>query len=312
MHFVIVGPGALGSVLGVALADAGHAVFLLGRPSLHLDTLRHRGLQLTSINGERRTVKIDVTDDPAVVAGAYVIVVLVKSGDSPTAMNAIAPHVDSGTTVLTLQNGLGNAARIGAIIGGRVHVLPGTTSQAATRIGPGEVVHAGEGPTLIGFLTPDDALRATELARVLSAAGWPAEVTPDIKHTIWQKVAVNAAINGLTALGGFPNGMIASDPDLLDSAELIAEETARVARAHGLELGAMRRAVLETATATADNRSSMLQDIEAGRRTEVAAIHGAILAAAEETGVDTPAIRVIAALIQAREQAMAKATESND
>jgi 2-dehydropantoate 2-reductase len=312
MRFVIVGPGALGSVLGAALAEAGHFVVLLGRPSLHLDTLRHRGLKLTSTDGESRMVEIEVTDDPAAVAGADVIVVLVKSGDTPTAMNAIAPHVDSGTIILTLQNGLGNAARIRAILGSRARVLPGTTSKAATRLGPGEVDHAGEGPTFIGFLDQDDAPRATELAHVLSAAGWPTQATTNIKHAIWQKVAVNAAINGLTALGGFLNGLIASDPDLLDSAELIAEETARVARAKGVELGAMRRAVLDTATATADNRSSMLQDIDAGRRTEVAAIHGAILTAAEETGIDTPAIRVVAALIQARERAMAKATENND
>jgi 2-dehydropantoate 2-reductase len=312
MRFVIVGPGALGSVLGATLAEAGHQVVLLGRPSSHLDALRIRGLILTTRNGESRQIDMQATDDPTVVAGADVIIVLVKSGDTASAMQAIAPHIEEGSLILTLQNGLGNTARIRRALGRRARVLPGATSQAATRVGPGEVVHAGEGPTLIGFLGLHDAPHAQDLARVLSAAGWPAAATPDIKRAMWHKVAVNAAINGLTALGGFANGMIASDPDLLDSAEIIAEEAASVARAKGIELGGMRRAVLDTATATADNRSSMLQDIDAGRRTEVEAIHGAILAAGKETGVDTPAIRVIAASIRAKERMMAKAVENND
>jgi 2-dehydropantoate 2-reductase len=312
MRFVIVGPGALGSVLGATLAEGGHQVVLLGRQSPHLDALRARGLVLISRNGESRQIAMQVTDDPAVVAGVDAIIVLVKSGDTVAAMQAIAPHIEECSLVLTLQNGLGNTAQIRRVLGRRARVLPGTTSQAATRVGPGEVVHAGEGPTLIGFLDLPDAPRAQEMARVLSVAGWPAAATPDIKRAIWHKVAVNAAINGLTALGGFANGMIASDPDLLDSAEIVAEEAASVARAKGIELGGMRRAVFDTAAATADNRSSMLQDIDAGRRTEVDAIHGALLAAGEESGVDTPAIRVVAALIRAKERILAKALENDD
>ena len=113
-------------------------------------------------------------------------------------------------------------------------------------------------------------------------------------------------------MGGFPNGAIAADPDLLASAESIAEEAASVARAMGVELGGMRQTVLETAVATADNRSSMLQDMEARRRTEVAAIHGAILAAGEAAGVDTPTNRVIASLIQAKQRQFERAAPNDE
>ena len=311
MRFVIVGPGALGSVLGAALADAGHELVLLGRPSAHLAALGKGGLLLTSRNGQTRRLHLTVTDDPETAAGADVVIVLVKAGDTVAAMRGIAPHIGPGQTVVTLQNGLGNVARIRGVLGDRARILPGTTSQAATRLGPGEVAHTGDGPTLVGFGDANDARMAARIARVLSEAGWPAAATSDIERWIWHKAAVNAAINGLTALGGFVNGEIATDPNLLDSAELIAEEAASVARAQGIELGGMRRAVLETAMATEVNRSSMLQDIEAGRRTEVAAIHGAILAAGEESGVDTPAIRVVEALISAKERMMAKA-QGND
>lgn len=302
MRFLIVGPGALGSVLGASLADAGQDVAFLGRRSPHLEALRDDGLLVTTRSGERKRVRIEATDDPAIAAYADIVVVLVKSKDTVGAMAAIAPHVGRGQTVLTLQNGLGNAERIRAALGTGPRVLPGTTSQAAARVGPGEVIHTGEGPTLIGYSDPDDAPVAAELARVLSDAGWSAAATADIVYWLWRKAAINAAINGLTALAGVANGAIAADPDLLDSAELIAEEAASVARAKGIELGGMRRAVLETSSATADNRSSMLQDMDARRRTEVDAIHGAILAAGLDAGIDTPVIRVLAALIRARER----------
>lgn len=302
MRFLIVGPGALGSVLGASLTEAGHGVALLGRRSPHLEALRRDGLLLTPRGGERKRVRVTATSDPAAAAGAEAIVVLVKTGDTAAAMEAIAPHVGPGRIVLTLQNGLGNAERIRATLGTGPRVLPGTTSQAAIRIGPGEVAHTGEGPTLLGFLDQSDAPAATEVARVLTNAGWPAAATPDIERWLWRKVAINAAVNGLTALGGFRNGAIVANPDLLDAAELIAEEAASVARAKGIELGGMRQAVVETTAATADNRSSMLQDMDARRGTEVDAIHGAILAAAEDVGIELPAIRVVTALLRAKER----------
>ena len=162
---------------------------------------------------------------------------------------------------------------------------------------------------MIGYVDERYAGKAAELAAVFSDAGLPAVAVPDIDRWIWRKLAVNAAINGLTALGGFRNGAIAADDELLDAAETIAEEVATVARGRGIELGGMRRVVLETAVATADNRSSMLQDLDARRLTEVDAIHGAVLAAGIEVGVAAPAIQVIAALIRAKEKPVANPEE---
>lgn len=304
MRFVIVGPGALGSVFAAALVRGGHEVTLLGRSSPHLVALKEGGLRLTDRDGTTEVLALPVSDDAAVVAGADTIIVLVKAGDTAAAMQAIKPHIRPGQTVLTLQNGLHNAERIVGVLGAEVRVLAGVTSQAGTRTGPGAVVHAGTGPTLIGAVRERETAAAVELAAMFSAAGLPAAAVPDIERAIWQKVAVNAAINGITALGGFPNGAIADDPDLLDAAEIIAEEVASVARGKGIEIGGMRRILHDTAEATAGNRSSMLQDVEAGRLTEVGAIHGAILAEGGVTGIATPAIQVIAALIGAKEQTM--------
>jgi 2-dehydropantoate 2-reductase len=305
MRLVIVGPGALGSLIGATLARRGHEVTFLGRRSPHLQALIEQGLRLESRDGTSEHVAIAATDDAGVVSSVEAILVLVKTVDTVTAMEAIRPYVRPDHVVLTLQNGLGNVEKIQSTLGTGPRILPGVTSQAATRIGPGFVKRAGEGPTLIGYVDERDAGIAAEVARVLSDAGLSAASVPNIDDWIWRKLAVNAAINGLTALGGFLNGMIASDEALLDAAETIAEEVASVARGTGIEVGAMRRVIRETAVATADNRSSMLQDLDASRPTEVDAIHGAVLAAGAEVGVATPAIQVIAALIRAKEKTMA-------
>ena len=307
MRIVIVGPGALGSLFGAALAKRGHAVSLLGRRTPHLEALRDQGLRLEARDGTVQHLTVPATDDPAIVSDADALIVLVKSVDTVAALNAIRRYVSSDHIVLTLQNGLGNVERIRSVLGPGPRILVGITSQAATRLGPGRVKHAGEGPTLVGFLDERDAEAAATLASVFADAGLVATTVPDIERWVWQKLAVSAAINGLTALGGFPNGVIATTSDLLDAAEIIAEEVASVAREIGIELGGMRRVILETATATKGNRSSMLQDLDAGRPTEVAAIHEAVLAAGEETGIATPATRVVAALIRAKERSVSRA-----
>ena len=303
MRVVIVGPGALGGVLGAAFLRAGHDVVLLGRSSPHLHAIQVEGLRLQTLDGTVERIALTASDDPAVVADADVAIILVKSGDTAAAVDAICPYVRDGQTILTLQNGMGNAERVRAELGDAPRILAGVTSQAAMRTGPGSVVHTGAGPTIVGALDSECASAAAEVAAMFSAADLSAAAVPDIERWIWHKVAVNAAINGMTALGGFPNGAIAANPDLLDAAEVIAEEAASVARARGFELGTMRRAVAEIATTTAANRSSMLQDLEAGRPTEVDAIHGAILLAGAESGIATPAITVVAALVRAKERA---------
>jgi 2-dehydropantoate 2-reductase len=304
MRFVVVGPGALGSLFGASLAKRGHDVRLLGRLTPHLEALRDQGLRLESRDGTVEQLTVSATHDPAVVKDADAVIVLVKSVDTVPAMAAIRPYVFGDQVVLTLQNGLGNVEKIRSVLGQGPHILLGVTSQAATRLGPGRVKHAGDGPTLVGFRDEREAEAAAPLTRAFTDAGLAATMVPDIDRWVWQKLAINAAINGLTALGNFSNGVIATTPDLLDAAEIIAEEVASVAREVGIELGGMRRAIVETAKATQGNRSSMLQDLDAGRPTEVAAIHEAVLAASEVAGIATPATRVIAALIRAREKAV--------
>lgn len=305
MRFVIVGPGALGAIFGARLSQAGHDVTFLGRTSPRLAAICRHGLRLESLNGTVETLPIPVSADPSVVKEADVLLVLVKTYDTVTAMSAVRRFLASETIVVTLQNGLGNAETIRDSLGKERTILAGVTSQAATRVDPDLVVHTGSGPSLIGYESAHERRIAEKITGHFAAAGLPAAAVGDIDRWIWNKVAINAAINGLTALGGFENGAIADRPDLLDAAENVADEAASVARALGIELGAMRPMLLETARMTASNRSSMLQDIEAGRPTEVESIHGAIGKAAVRVGIATPATDLLAALIRARSERLA-------
>ncbi len=287
----IIGAGALGSVFAAALVDAGNPVTLLGRrPTPDITVCE------PPCNVQATLLRVET--DPASVASAGFILMLVKAYDTEQATRSIAPYLRPDATLVTLQNGLGNAARIRAHLLGSQRVLAGVTSQAARRVSRGLVLHTGVGPTVIGYETDADHASAERLACILVKAGLPTAITGQIDRFIWQKVAVNAAINGLTAVARVPNGTLIARASLFEAATALADEAAAVASAHGYDLVAIQRTLQETLEATAANRSSMLQDVDAGRRTEVDAIYGSLIAAGRARGLALPALTVIDALVR--------------
>jgi 2-dehydropantoate 2-reductase len=151
---------------------------------------------------------------------------------------------------------------------------------------------------VIGYDNDTDHASAEKFAGILGKAGLPTAVTGDIDRFIWQKVAVNAAINGLTAVAGVPNGTLMTRTSLFEASAALVDEAATVASAHGYDLAAIQRILQDTIAATAANRSSMLQDVDAGRRTEVDAIYGSLIAAGRARGLALPALTVIDALVR--------------
>lgn len=299
----------MGSLVAARFALVGFDVSLLGRPSAHLSAIRDRGLILAE-GGERRTVPLTATDDPAAVSGHDLVVLLVKAWATAASVAPLAPHLSTQSTLVTLQNGLGNAAAVRSALppDSRPNVLVGVTSQAALRAEPGVVRHTGTGPTVLGREDGAADGRLADAAGAFAAALPPTVAVTDIERWAWRKLAVNAALNGLTALAGVPNGGILTDPGLRAAAGDLAREVESVARGRGLELGDVVAAVEEVARATAANRSSMLIDLDAGGPTEVEAIYGAVLKAGAATGIDTPANRVVAALLRARAESGAAST----
>jgi len=299
MEIVVLGAGALGSLVGGVLAQR-HTVTLVGRDP-HVTAVRENGLQVTG--AVETTVHPRATTDGTRL-DADLAVVTVKAADTTTAGEQLA--TGRVELVWSLTNGLVEE-RLHDSLGDRV--LAGTATYGAELPGPGVVRCTGVGELRVGELVWDDSSvtsddsepsrRARRVAAACRAAGLAATADPEMATRRWQKLAVNAGINAVTALARVENAALVSESTVPVAARA-AREVARVARASGVDLAdeTATEAVGEVAAATADNQSSMLQDVRAGRPTEVDAINGAVVRRGERLGVDTPTNRTLAELLR--------------
>lgn len=308
MRWVMVGAGAMGSLFGGLLARAGEQVWLLDTWREHVDALNAGGLRIEDRTGcldhEEIVVKVPAAVDPGEIGPVDCAVFFVKSYHTREAAGGARPLIGPGTTALTLQNGLGNLEALEAVLGaGRV--VAGTTACGATLLGPGRIRFAGRGPTTVGEIAGGSTPRVDAIAAALNRAGLPAAVAPDIRSVIWGKVIVNAGINALTALTGLRNGELLEHPETRAVMQAAVREAAAVAAARGMTLPWPDPFghVEAVAAMTAANRSSMLQDLDHGRRTEIDAINGAVVEEAAAAGVDAPVNAVLTALVKLREKA---------
>jgi 2-dehydropantoate 2-reductase len=297
MKVAIVGAGAMGSLFGGLLAESGQAVWLLDVWSEHVDAINAKGL-MVEWQGETRRVDIKATTTPAEIGSADLIVIFVKSTQTRAASSAAAGLIHSDSLVLTLQNGMGNADVIAEFIDSD-RVLAGTTAYGATLLGPGSIRHAGKGPTIIGMWSgrnPDVALR---VADVLAGAGIATETVEDVRSVVWGKLLINVGINAITALTGIKNGELLDLTSTQEISRRAVEEAVSVAKAQGISVrdDAVEH-VFEIARATAVNRSSMGQDVDHGRITEIEAINGVIVKEGARLGIDTPVNQTLTGLIE--------------
>jgi len=317
VRITIVGAGAMGSLMAgrlAAVAGTGErddaafvdGVVLYGRPSDHLAAIRANGLTIVERNGSSNVIPVNATTDPADVEGSDVVLVLVKSWASGEATAPLRRYVNRETVVITLQNGLGNAAALRTALmreGVRPHVYLGVTTQAAMRTEPGVITHTGSGITAIGRRTNPVNTQLRDIANAMTSAGMQSVAVDDIHRWVWRKLAVNAAINPLTALAGVQNSVISTDPGMRGAAETIAREVVAVGKATGvkIDIKEVLAAIDEVARSTGDNRSSMLVDIETGTPTEIDAINGAIVSEARRHQIKAPGNGLMTALVRARE-----------
>ncbi|WP_135821808.1 ketopantoate reductase family protein [Halostella litorea] len=294
MDVVVYGAGSLGSLVGGLLARE-HDVTLVGRDP-HVATVRESGLRVDgAVSGD---VRPDATTDGTGLT-ADLAVVTVKAFDTASAARDLATG-DYGA-VLSLQNGLGNEAALAEHVD--CPVLAGTATYGAVLREPGRVECTGVGELTVGPHEGGDSAAAGRVARAFRRADLRVTVADDMPRRLREKLAVNAGINAVTALARVENGELLDGP-ASDLARTAARETARVARAEGISLPnrVALAAVEEVATATADNDSSMYQDVRDGHRTEVDAINGSVVDCADEHGIDVPVNRTLTALLRAWER----------
>ena len=291
MRIAIIGVGALGCLLGAYLSPAAD-VTLIGHWPEQLAALRRDGLRLQHAGGDSSHHALAVTDDPAEVGQADVALVAVKSRQTPAAAQTAAQLLGGDDLALTLQNGLNNRAALRSVLGA-ARVTLGVTAQGATTLAPGVVRHAGHGPTYLGrdaSLGQPQRRRVAEVAALFQSVGLETHLVENTDGLVWGKLAVNAAINPLTALLRVPNGFLVQHEELLAIMRGAAAEVAAVAAAQGIALpeGDPGQRAIAVAQATAANRSSMLQDVERGASTEIDAICGAVVRAGRVAGLPTP------------------------
>ena len=311
LRFLVAGAGAVGSGFGAMLRLAGHQVALLDRNREHMAAVRERGLRTKGLWGERTATGFSVLAGPDEIDELdeldevdYVIVAT-KAFDTEGVLDDLVPRA-LGAQFVTLQNGLGNveavAARVGPAraIGGMVIIgfeIPSPGEVAVTVYG-GEVLLGR--PDAAQGARPDPALAG--LVEAFGSAGIPTRATDNISGAIWGKVLYNCALNALGAVLAVPYGELAAPPAWA-VIEDVAGEAFAVARAEGVRLAwPSPEAYLEVLgsrqlPATAAHRSSMLQDLERGRRTEIDHLNGAVARLGAARGVPTPVNAALAALV---------------
>ncbi len=293
MRLAVIGPGALGTFLAGILACDNELV-LLGRRDLDM---RHVVVQGQTDIRE----KVIYTTDSRVLKDVEMLILCTKSYDTKKTMEDIHRCINHEAYLLSLQNGLMNEAIMAEYVG-EDRVIGGVTSHGFTRVGDGKVIHTGIGDTIIGNYPNGDNTISGEIADLFTRAGLSVDTTDNIYGYIWKKVIINAGINPITALTGLKNGQILESPGLRWLMKMVCDESIEIARTQ-VELPGVEpvKAAEEVARATAENVSSMLQDIKNTRRTEIDCINGAIIGIGEEVGLETPFNRCLYSLVKAKE-----------
>jgi len=306
MKIAILGAGAMGSLFGGLLAEAGQAVTLIDINEAHLGAIREGGLRLETDSGQRRVTSMKVGRPGEVTEAPDLLVVFTKTLHTTAALDGVRSLIGPMTQVLSLQNGLGNVEAIGAFVP-KERTLIGVTTWPADLVGPGHVHSHGQGA--IRLMSADGVQRpaVAEVVAALSAAGLRCEADATVWAAIWEKVAFNAALNSLCAVTGCSVDQLGAVDDGTSMAFAIVSEVVAVARALGIEANAAKcQANVSHAIAThAGHKPSMLQDMLAGRRTEVESINGAVVSRAKTLGLAVPHTQVLLGLVRLKEQQIA-------
>lgn len=301
----IIGTGSLACLFTARLSQVAR-VQMIGSWQSQIKAINAQGITINELDGSvqtfpARAIEYPLQDNKPVTTD-YVIV-LVKSYQTSAVIERIKSYVNSGTLVLTLQNGLGNVETLTAKLP-NCFVSGGITMQGANVKGLASIIHAGNGATII-----DSDSRLTELMTLLNAAKLPTETARQsdftIEEILWRKLIINTAINPLTALLGQLNGYLAANETAIALCKATARETAEVGILDGVwpesKLAESELVCVDMARLSAPNRSSMLQDITRGNRTEIDSMCGQVVERAKKHDRTAPLNQLWLELIQQAE-----------
>ncbi|QIG50084.1 2-dehydropantoate 2-reductase [Nordella sp. HKS 07] len=316
----VFGAGAIGGYVGARLAKAGVADVSLVARGTHLEAMRAKGLSVTQA-GETYTVHPKVTDDPRGLGRQDFIIMTLKSHALPVIADTLAPLIGTDTVLLFGQNGLPwwYFYKHGGRFDGRVleSVDPGGTLwrkldperalgaviwQAAVLGRPGHVIHGFGNRLAIGEPSGEVSARAQALSAILGQAGVESPIRPNLRSEIWLKLWGNLSFNPVSVLTGGTLEGLARDSGTRAVLAAMMEEARTVGEALGVKFSVSVEERLDMAAKVGAHRSSMLQDVEAGRPTELDALLGAVIELAQMTGIATPALKLVYDLARFRVQ----------
>jgi 2-dehydropantoate 2-reductase len=288
MRIAIIGSGGVGGYLGARLAASGRDVTFLARGA-HLASIQEHGLALQSALGDVLIRPARASNDPAAVGPVDLVLFAVKLYDTEDAAAAIRPLMGRHTGVLTLQNGVDSTETLARVLG-PAHVIGGVANIASVIAEPGVIRHTGTMANLVlGELNGERTERVEAVAAALQAAKVEHRVSADIQRDIWDKMVFLATFAGVTALMRLPIGPIREDAETRAMLRAGLDEAYAVARAKGIGLpdDFVHRTLARCDGLPYEMKSSMLQDLERGRRLELPWLSGAIVRLGEEFGVPT-------------------------
>jgi len=288
MRVLIVGAGGVGGYFGARLARAGVPVTLLARGA-HLAAIQREGLRVRSAVEGESVATVTAVADVTGLPPADAVLFCVKSFDTETAAAAIRPVIGPGTAVVSLQNGVDNEETLARVLGPG-HAVGGVAYVFAAIESPGVIAHRFAGHVVFGELDGRPSPRLEALRAAFTQAGVRAEVSPDIRRTLWQKYVMITAQAGMTALSRAPIGVIRAVPESRQMYRRIAEELTALAAASGVDLGPDAvEGVMKAADGLAPEAySSLHHDLTQGRRLELETLHGHAVRLGERLGVPTP------------------------
>lgn len=306
----VMGAGAVGSYFGGMLARAGARVTLIGRPK-HVEAIRKDGLLLDTVTF-KEYVAMNASADPADVRDAQFVLFCVKTLDTENAARAIAPQVSPDATVISLQNGVDNVARIRASSG--IDALPAVVYVAAALPEPGHVKHSGRGEWIVGEYAgavsspAGSKSRPERVAEICAAGGVPCRISKNIEVDQWTKMVMNCAGNAVTAIAQTSFAHVARNLDTREVLRTVINECVAVARAAGVALPDIdwTEKGLKNAETLGEATSSTAQDIARGKPTEIDSLNGYIVRRGKELGIPTPVNMTLFALIKLIEESSAR------
>jgi len=307
MKIAVIGPGAMGCLFAGALARKGQEVWILDKDSERAAKINSQGIICEGVSGSWKAA-VKATTDPKDINEPDLAIICVKTYDTKSAAISAKALLGPETSVLTLQNGIGNIELISEVVGPE-KVIGGITNQGATLLDVGKVRHAGKGETVIGRLDGSITVDLRDIREAFNKSGFETRISRDIKNFLWSKLVINVGINALCAITRLNNGKLLDYETSHKILKNAVNEAVKVAKRKRIKLSyedplTKVEAVCE---ATSGNVCSMLQDVLKKRRTEIEAINGVIVRYAEELGIAVPTNIMLVDLIKTIESSYAAA-----